>query len=291
MSVVYSLVMSEGSAGKQGDQPQQSESVDEKQPSDRAPLREHAGSNPEMVLEKADHGLMRRIFDECHSHIIAASADSSIPPELLAGLTANESSGNPQARRFEPGVFEHLKSVAEGKATQFGAIRARDLEQAERILEAVKSPEYHARFLNTVFAATHALSISELQEDALRAFASSWGYTQVMGYHMIGRRGSVQDLCDPTRHYIYAVDLLNDFIRQFRLNAVSDFESLFHCWNSGGPRGRTFDPAYVPNGLRRAAVYKELMLEHKASEISQAAGERLPGPIRENPAPRNLNNT
>ncbi|MGH9455049.1 MAG: hypothetical protein ACRD2O_13885 [Terriglobia bacterium] len=260
-----------------------------KQPSDHPPLREHAGPNAETILEKADRELMLRIFEECHSHIIAASTDSPIPPELLAGLTANESGGNAQARRFEPGVFEHLKSVAEGRATQFGAIRARDLEQAERILEVVKSPEYHARFLNTVFAATHALSISELQEDALRAFASSWGYTQVMGYHMIGRQGSVQDLCDPTRHFIYAIDLLNDFIRQFRLNAIKDFESLLHCWNSGGPRGKTFDPAYVPNGLRRAALYRELMLERKASGISQATGQRRPSQTGENPAPRNLN--
>ncbi|MGH9434050.1 MAG: hypothetical protein ACRD3T_21180 [Terriglobia bacterium] len=250
-----------------------------------------SGPNPAAILEKAERNLMLRVYEECHVHIIAALADSPIPPELVGGLTANESGGIAQARRFEPGVFEHLKDVADGRSAQYGAIRATDLEEAERALEAVKSPEYHARFLNTVFAATHALSIAELQEDALRALASSWGYTQVMGYHMIGRKGTIQDLCNPDTHYRYAVDLLRDFIREFRLDARKDFESLFHCWNSGRPRGKTFDPAYVPNGLRRSAIYRELMPEPKAARILQAAGQRPSSQAAINPAGRDPQNT
>ena len=232
--------------------------------------RAHDNLSPSQIFNKAERDLMLRIFDQCHGHILAASANSPILPEFLAGLTANESGGNAQARRFEPGVFEHLKDVAQRRATQFGAIRAKDLEEAERAVEAIKSPEYHVRFLNTVFAATHALSISELQEDALRVFASSWGYTQVMGYHLIGRKGSIEDLCNPNTHYDYAIGLLGEFIRQFRLDPGKDLESLLHCWNSGRPSGKTFDPAYVPNGLRRSAIYRELMLDRKA--FGNAAG-------------------
>ncbi len=243
------------------------------------------------MLDKADRDLMLHIYEQCHAHIVGAATGSHVLPEFLAGLTANESGGNAQARRFEPGVFEHLKAVAEGRATQFGAIRAKNLEEAEREVEAIKSPEYHARFLNTVFAATHVLSISELQEDALRVFASSWGYTQVMGYHMIGRKGSVQDLCNPNMHYVYVIDLLNEFIDQFRLDAGKDLESLFHCWNSGRPRGKTFDPAYVPNGLRRAAIYKELMLDHKVSGSSQAGGQHPSSMDSANPAALDVKNT
>ena len=265
---------------KQGGQPEKLSAT----PVPDTPARANDKVSPSLALNKAELDLMHRILDECHVHILAASANSQILPEFLAGLTANESGGNAQARRFEPGVFEHLKAVAQGRATRFGAIGAKDLQEAERGVEAIRSPEYHARFLNTVFAANHALSISELQEDALRVFASSWGYTQVMGYHLIGRKGSIEDLCNPHTHYTYAVGLLSEFIRQFRLDPRKDIESLFHCWNSGRPSGKTFDPAYVPNGLRRSAIYRDLMVDRKAFGNSSGGGQRPASPEPSFPA-------
>jgi hypothetical protein len=248
--------------------------TNELDPAARLTARRNTASVPPLSFERAERDLMRHIFDQCHDHIVGAAADSHVLPEFLAALTANESGGNAQARRFEPGVFEHLKAVAEGRARQFEAIRASDLTQAEHAVEAIKSPEYHSRFLNTVFAAKHALSMAEMHEDSLRAFASSWGFTQVMGYHVIGHKGSLEDLCDPRTHYVYAIGLLNEFIHQFRLDSEKDFESLFRCWNSGSPRGQTFDPAYVPKGLRRSAIYKEVMAEQKTSVLAADAGTR-----------------
>jgi len=35
---------------------------------------------------------------------------------------------------------------------------------------------------------------------------------------------------------------------------TADFEPLFRCWNSGNPKGKTFDPQYVPNGLSRMKI-------------------------------------
>jgi len=32
---------------------------------------------------------------------------------------------------------------------------------------------------------------------------------------------------------------------------------LFRCWNTGRPDGKTADPAYVENGLRRMEIYRE----------------------------------
>ena len=37
-----------------------------------------------------------------------------------------------------------------------------------------------------------------------------------------------------------------------------EFAELFRCWNTGRPNGKTFDPNYVQNGLRRIEIYRRL---------------------------------
>ncbi len=92
----------------------------------------------------------------------------------------------------------------------------------------------------------------------MRELATSWGYTQIMGYHLIGRPGTVLDLVEPRFHFRFALELLADFVERYQLDVTREFAEMFRCWNTGQPYGVTFDPAYVEKGLRRMETYKGL---------------------------------
>ena len=159
--------------------------------------------------------------------IAATCHSSSVPEAFLAALTANESGGDPSARRFEAGVFKHLRAVAAGTETHFGSIVARHLNGADG--------------------------------EALRGLASSWGLTQIMGYHILGRAVAHADLlADPELNLHLACILLSEFAERFGLDVTKDFEEMFRCWNTGQPDGKTFDPKYVESGLRRMNKYEAM---------------------------------
>lgn len=86
--------------------------------------------------------------------------------------------------------------------------------------------------------------------------AHSWGLTQIMGYHY---PGPPSDLCDPDTAISLTVGMLHDFCQQFHL-ADTDWSNLFRCWNTGHPSGKTYDPAYVANGLARMHVWQSLSI-------------------------------
>ncbi len=79
-----------------------------------------------------------------------------------------------------------------------------------------------------------------------------------MGYHMVGRAGTMRDLVDPPFHFHLAIQLLSDFAADYRLDLGYEFSEMFCCWNTGRPYGKTFDPNYLENGLRRMRIYREL---------------------------------
>ena len=207
-----------------------------------------------------DRALLERIFDRCHLGIDAACAASSVPPAFLAALTANESGGNPDAARFEPAVYRHLKAVAAGQSPAYAGVRAHDLDSEVEDKLHPKADAFHPRYLTPAFAANHAEELAELEDDALRELATSWGFTQVMGYHVVGRGGNVRDLVDPDRHFPIALELVAEFAQDYKLDLASEFEEMFRCWNTGQPYGKTYDPAYVEKGTRRMAIYREIVL-------------------------------
>jgi hypothetical protein len=181
-----------------------------------------------------------------------------VPEEFLGALTANESSGNPSAIRFEPSVYRHLKAVAAGESPHYGGICAPALcEELGEVLHP-KANEFHERFLNSLFMAGEAGELSLLADETLRELASSWGFVQIMGYHVIGRHRTVHDLLDPRFHYHLANQLLAGFAESCQLDLSHEFEGLFRCWNTGRPDGRTADPAYVEKGLMRMGIYRAL---------------------------------
>jgi hypothetical protein len=202
--------------------------------------------------------MLGRVFERCHPFILEACKYSSVPPEFLGALTGNESGGDPKAVRFEPAVYRHLKAVACGQAPRFGSIHPQHLDaEIEEVLHP-KAAEFHARFLTPAFGAAHGPELSLLEDEVLRELASSWGFTQVMGFHMAGRRGTVRDLLDPSFHFRLATQLLAEFAQDFELDLTRECAELFRCWNTGQPYGTTRDPAYVENGLRRMKLYQEL---------------------------------
>lgn len=87
--------------------------------------------------------------------------------------------------------------------------------------------------------------------------ATSWGLTQILG---INYPGNPVEMADPATNLNYAITMLAKFAERYDLNLACDFEELFHCWNTGVPCDppATYDPNYVPLGLKRIEVWKSL---------------------------------
>jgi hypothetical protein len=109
--------------------------------------------------------------------------------------------------------------------------------------------------------------LQRLTVEEIKALATSWGLTQVMGYHTVGRPGGIELLRDPATHLKFALGLLAKFAEKYSLTVTLEFEELFRCWNTGAPyddpktpriEGRTSDPRYVENGLARMKIYQDL---------------------------------
>jgi hypothetical protein len=79
-----------------------------------------------------------------------------------------------------------------------------------------------------------------------------------MGYHLVGRPGTVRDLLEPRFHFRLALELLAQFAEYYQLDLKDELAELFRCWNTGQPYGQTFAPDYVEKGLRRMATYRTL---------------------------------
>jgi len=160
---------------------------------------------------------------------------SSVPPEFLAALIANESNGDPDASRFEKHVFKKLVEVREGTRKNYSTI--------------------------------HREHLVSLNDDALRLLATSYGPTQIMGYNAVLRHVDPLELNKPETAIHLTLQMLAECARNCGLDVQADFEEMLRWWNTGSPyddpktervEGVTHDPNYVPNALRRMKVYKTL---------------------------------
>jgi len=230
----------------------------------------------EMARMQGEYRVIIRIVVHCQAVMLESCAKSMISCDFLAALTANESAGVQNAARFEPAVYRHLRDVAAGQSMAYGRIHATDLDRTAEATLSTKGDDFHARYLTVAFATNNRQSIAALEDDSLRQLATSWGYTQIMGYHVVGMNATVRNLIDPRYHYHLAVELLTDFARQYKLDPQHDFEQLFRCWNSGSPAGKTYDPNYVANGLRRMQVYREVSAR-QAKVAPPTNGARVEG--------------
>jgi len=230
---------------------------------------------------EAERRLVERVFERCEAEIEDACAFSSAPPEFLGALVANESGGRADARRFEPAVYRHLLAVARGESPSFGSINVTALNHELAELLPATDATLHARYLTPAFAANHGQQVQSATDEALRDLASSWGYTQIMGYHMTGQPGTVRRLLDPGFHFRMAVRLLSEFAASYQLDPGQEFSEMFCCWNTGRPYGKTFDPDYVEKGLRRMQLYRRLRQIRPAARAATAGA----APRQEGPSP------
>jgi hypothetical protein len=180
--------------------------------------------------------LMAKIRQNFSPFIKPAIEGTPYPESFLAALVANESGGNLAAGRFEPGVFWELSFTFTGKKTVFGSITTVQLKE----------------YLGT--------SATDKAVNAIINLATSAGPTQIMGYQSLARGYPLAELYNLATHFKHAVEILDDFNKQFRLDADTangqvQPETFFRCWNTGRPDGKTFDPNYVANGLLRMQIY------------------------------------
>ncbi len=226
----------------------------------------------DMARMQGEYRVMTRIVIHCQAVMLETCAKSMVSCDFLAALTANESAGVQNAARFEPAVYRHLRDIAAGESIAYGRIHAADLDRAAEAILSVKGDDFHARYLTAAFATENRQTIAALEDDSLRQLATSWGYTQIMGYHVVGMNATVRNLIDPSFHYHLAVELLTDFARQFKLDPQRDFEQLFRCWNSGSPNGKTYDPNYVADGLRRMQLHREVVATQAKAALPTRGG-------------------
>jgi hypothetical protein len=208
--------------------------------------------------DAAERRLLERVCARCAELISEACRYSSVPPEFLGALVANESGGNPQALRFEPAVYRHLKALAEGKRPTYAGFSRQGLEEELAEMLHPKADSFHEVFLTGSFRVGHARELAASRDEALRELATSWGLTQIMGYHLVGRKGTVRDLLEPRFHFRLGLELLAQFAERYQLDLAREFAEMFRCWNTGQPYGKTFDPQYAEKGLRRMHIYLEM---------------------------------
>jgi hypothetical protein len=192
----------------------------------------------------SEQELMQSIKTAWGAAIAEACSTSSIPENFLAALIAGESGGKNDARRFEKNVLLSLWEVLLGRKSAFGSIGRADLVK------------FTAAFSNGQTHFSDSLPPDAFQR--VDGLATSWGLTQIMGYHVLGAGLTLDDLRDPAKHLRFSLTMLTGFAHQFQLDVTREFDDLFRCWNTGRPDGTTFDPAYVNNGLARMAVWTSL---------------------------------
>lgn len=207
-------------------------------------------------INSGEKRLLARIRLRWQELINAATRYSSVAAEFLAALIANESAGDAKAARFEPVVYRRLQRVASGKAARYGSVTRERIDAEAIEMLHPKTAAFHAAFLTQGFASTNSPMLATSGDDTLRDLATSWGLTQIMGYHMAGRKGTPRDLLEPEFNCRVALELLAEFASRYELDLARDFEPMFRCWNTGQPYGTTTDPAYVEKGLRRMEIYR-----------------------------------
>ncbi len=220
--------------------------------------------------------LMRSIRSRWQVQLSAAVHLSSVPEAFLAAIVANESAGKASAARFESAVFCRLVNVAlgppHGQAAFSPAGIRKPLTQPD--LLAYASPgelqpsqivsEYQGPPFQPFPPGAPARGL-QWGLKRLTDLATSWGLTQLMGWHLVEMAGyagwgwTVGDLLDPGKNLLCAVALLAYFAEHYQLDPAKEFDALLRCWNTGEPQGvPTFDPQYVSNGLARMAAYSAL---------------------------------
>lgn len=175
------------------------------------------------------------------TQIQQATASSGVSEAFLAALISLENAPmKASATRFEPHVLRRLRLVQLGLGYVSRGKWRRDYNGITRVdLKGLSSPQ-------------------------LRLLATSFGYTQIMGWWSIPLKVTVESLQNPSTHLPIAVRLLERVAGVGRQDGqnflkLGDFAAAFRIWNSGSPTGKTHDPKYVERGLAVLDAYRALL--------------------------------
>jgi hypothetical protein len=200
-------------------------------------------------MTDANLALMTSIRTKWGGTIAEACKSSTVPESFLAALTANESGGNPDAKRFEHGVLTSLWDVLAGRKAAYGSLGRSDI--VNFIATQPVGP--------ALVAAPGSTSIITRAVQRLDGLATSWGLTQVMGYEAIVFSIDTSDLLVPLSGLRVSLRMISQFATVRDLDVTKNFDELFDCWNTGRPHSPTADPQYIPNGLARMQLYESLL--------------------------------
>jgi hypothetical protein len=162
------------------------------------------------------------------AQIMRACAGTIVPPSFLAGLISVEDADcDPRAARFEKAVYEKLKQL--------------------------RNPlVFWQRSWNGITQA----DLKDKSDAQLVDLATSFGYTQIMGWQSVILKRTVAEIRDASLHLMIACELLMKTASPYLVR--KDFESVLRIWNTGNPNGRTYDPQYVPNAMAVMNAYQQL---------------------------------
>ncbi len=169
-----------------------------------------------------DDAIMYHIYSIYNQKITEATRGTEIPAEFLASLISLESypPGNFLSERFEPKIYERLLNLKK-YGQPFSNI------QREKIIH--------------------------LSDFELKQLATSYGLTQIMGYHCLELGCSIEDLKGED-HLLWSIA----FIRKHYLKCIlqKQWDICFRIHNTGNPSGKTHNKGYVQKGIKRMEYYK-----------------------------------
>ncbi|MEQ8353020.1 MAG: hypothetical protein RH862_16145 [Leptospiraceae bacterium] len=173
--------------------------------------------------ENDDDALMLHLYHSLDEEIQDAVDGTEIPPEYLAALISLEShpAGNRDSRRFEPAVYDRLMDL---------------------------------KYSGEAFGYIPRNRVKNLDDQKLRELATSYGLTQIMGYHCLELGCSIDDLKGEF-HLLWSVAYIRDhYGKQVK---ARDWEACFRMHNTGRVDGITSRKDYVEKGLIRMQYYRK----------------------------------
>jgi hypothetical protein len=189
-------------------------------------------SRPPRTKEE-NRRLAQRIFSQLGPRITDVCENSYVPTAYLAGLiSVEDASLDESATRFEPRVFIDLQNIRDGQPSKRKWVKQSDILDAS--------------------------------DSALENLATSFGLTQIMGFHVIktfNKTITIDDLRDPKQHLKLAIHLIKkEAGKELKMGA---FEKALRIHNTGNPDGETHDDNYVDNALGVMQEYEGLEGSHK----------------------------
>lgn len=197
----------------------------------------------------------QQIHERFGELIHAACVGTGVKESFLAGFTGVEAGIDrkgqikPEATRFEPGVYSDLISLRDNGYCFVGGKR------------------------RTTYSGVKQSQVADADDDAVRALSTSYGCSQIMGWHVINNLDcTIAELRDTNKHFGYTVELLKIVGGPYMRDG--DLEAVLHIWNTGSANGKTYHADYVDNALKVKKFYEE---ELKKPNVS-AAVAISPGP-------------